>query len=474
MLQGLGVRPSRSLVSRRRVSQWLLRLACAAALSLPALATRGAADPPPAGDEAAARSPRKQSPDTTYVQLRGLERVPDEGSAADAVARALLFVPRTLLDALTLSMAYGAYVGTESSVPRVLHEVLTFDEGRLGIHPLVSVSSGSRAEFGAELAYRVPGFGAGVSGLYGNADNWGAKFDVVTEFTAGQVPCKIRGNAFISERDDLEFHGFGPSPQSDPRNPFLQGTEFVLFDQRLTRAAIAATARPWALMQFFYNGFYQERDTSDFHLDGIANSNNPALDEKHEQFYQEVGFRFDTRKNERKITPGFRLEAYAGLSNGIGDDRGRFRRLGVDVAPYVPVLGRDRLLVPRFLLDTVDDLNEDQPLAFTDYPRQPTFRGASRTQLLRTDLFSAVPSLEYRWPLTHNVSGHLFLDYLMVGDSVSHLTFHDAPYAYGVGFAIQGARSEVGRIAVSSGSEGVRLMIDVGLGFHVSDRTHWL
>jgi hypothetical protein len=43
--------------------------------------------------------------------------VPDEGSAPHAVARALLFVPRTLLDALTYSVAYGAYVGTESSVP---------------------------------------------------------------------------------------------------------------------------------------------------------------------------------------------------------------------------------------------------------------------------------------------------------------------------------------------------------------------
>jgi outer membrane translocation and assembly module TamA len=93
---------------------------------------------------------------------------------------------------------------------------------------------------------------------------------------------------------------------------------------------------------------------------------------------------------------------------------------------------------------------------------------------LRTDLFSAVPSLEYQWPLTHNVGGHLFLDYLLVADSVKHLSFADAPYAYGAGISIQGFRSEVGRIAVSTGSEGWRLMIDVGLTSHVSDRNHWL
>jgi hypothetical protein len=454
-----------------------LQVACCTALLVPALACRAATDPPPAGNEASTPTASDFGADTTYARLRGLEEVPKEGGAPYPVARALLFLPRTLLDALTFSMAYGAYVGTESSVPKRVEEILTFDQGRFGIHPLLSVSSGSRAEFGAEVAYRVPGFGASVSGLYGNSENWGAKLDVVSEFKAGGIPFKILGTSFINERDGFEFHGFGPSPQTDPRNQFLQGTgaEFVDYDQRLTRTSVAATARPWTIMQFFYTGLYQERAVSDFRDDhGVSVDNNPATNQTSKQFYQEVGFRFDTRKYERKITPGFRLEAYAGLSNGVGNDQGRFRRLGVDVAPYVPVLKRDRILVPRFILDTVDDLNEDQPLIFTDYPRQPTFRGASRTQLLRTDLFSAVPSLEYRWPLTHNVSGHLFIDYLMVGDSVRHLTFHDAPYAYGVGIAIQGARSEVGRIAVSGGSEGVRLMIDLGLTTHVSDRTRWL
>jgi hypothetical protein len=331
--------------------------------------------------------------------------------------------------------------------------------------------------YGAEVAYRVPGFGASVSGLYGNAENWGAKCDVVSEFKAGQVPFKIRGQAFINDRDDYEFFGFGSSPQSDTRNQFLDvaGTEFVIYDQRLTRCSLAATARPWTVLQFYYSGLYQERAVSDFRNEReVRFSNEPAANRTNEQIYNEVGFRFDTRRYERKISPGFRLESYVGLSNGLGSDKGRFRRWGVDVAPYIPVLKRDRLLVPRLIFDTVDDSSEEQPLAFTDYPRQPAFRGASRTQLLRTDLFSAVPSLEYRWPLTHNVSGHLFTDYLMVADSARHLTFRDAPYSYGVGIAIQGRLSEIGRIAVSSGSEGVRFMLDIGLGTHVSDRLRWL
>jgi hypothetical protein len=419
-----------------------------------------------------------RDPDAEYQRLRGLETLPQEGSTGDAIARALLFVPRTLLDALTWSMAYGAYVGTESSVPQYVSELLTFDEHRIGIHPLVSISTGSTTAFGAELAYRVPKFGASVSGLYGNRDTWAARCDLVSEFSGWGVPFKLRGRAGIHQRDDFEFFGFGPSPQDDPRNVFLQqtGAEFVGYSQRLTRFSLATTARPWRNLQLFYSGFYQERGLNEFHDEhGNRPTGDPAaVNQNNEQFYQEGGFRFDTRPDEGRIAPGFRLEAYAGLSNGVQDDKGRFRRLGVDIAPYIPVLERNRVLVPRFILDTVDDLSEEQPLAFTDYPRQPAFRGASRTQLLRTDLFSAVPSLEYQWPLTHNVSGHLFMDYLMVADSMQHLTFRDAPYAYGIGISIQGPRSEIGRMAVSAGSEGVRFMLNLGLGSHVSDRMHWL
>jgi hypothetical protein len=483
---------SRHIPHRRRARcpAWVLAASCGLAFA-PAVQSRAATTQSPtaadssttaakSGGSTTAATSETRDPDGSYESLRGLESLPKEGSAGYPVARALLFVPRKLLDAITYSMAYGAYVGTESPVPRVLEEWLTFDQRRIGIHPLLSFSTGSTTAFGAEVAYRVPHFGASVTGLYGNRDNWGTRFDLVGEFTGWGVPFKLRSRAGIADRDDYEFFGFGPSPKEDPRNTFLAatGSDHVIFSQRLTRFSIGATARPWRDLQFFYSGFYQERGVSDFHdehgITDFGGGLSATVNQTNRQVYQELGFRFDTRQSERRISPGIRLEGYAGIANGVQNDKGRFRRLGVDVAPYIPVLKRNRVLVPRFLLDTVDDLSEDQPLAFTDYPRQPSFRGASRTQLLRTDLFSAVPSVEYQWPLTHNVSGQIFLDYLMVADSMSHLTVRDAPYAYGAGIAIQGALSEIGRIAVSTGSEGVRLMIDFGLSTHVSDRLHWL
>ena len=153
----------------RRSSAWL-RAWWRAALFGAVLPLRAvlAADPTPDPAPSTAPAPRPRNADAQYEQLRGLEQLPKEGSPAQTLARALLFVPRTALDALTYSMAFGAYVGAESDVPVRLQEILTFGHSPVGIHPLLSLSSGSRTEYGAEIAYRRSPLGAALAGLYGD------------------------------------------------------------------------------------------------------------------------------------------------------------------------------------------------------------------------------------------------------------------------------------------------------------------
>ncbi len=305
---------------------------------------------------------------------------------------------------------------------------------------------------------------------------------MVSEFEPGSVPVKLSFSAFLNNRDDFEFFGFGSDPLNDPRSHFEPDapSDHGVYAQRLPRVSMVLAARVRPRWQLSWTSFYQERRVSDpggadgEQLDQTFDvSAVPGADRKGRQVYEEASVRFDTRKVDQRITPGFRFDAYAGLSFGVSEDESRFRRLGVDVAPYIPIIRNDRIIVPRLVLDTVDDLNEDFPVSFADYPRQPTFRGAPRTRLLRTDEVSAVPSLEYRWPLSNVLNGNLFIDYLLVADSVSDLSFANAPYAWGAGFVIQGARSELARLAVSSGSEGLRIMVELGSGAHISDRTRW-
>jgi hypothetical protein len=414
--------------------------------------------------------------------LRGLEHEPSEGSAALTAINATLFVPRTVLGGLLYSFAYGAYVGTESPWPARVEEWLTFYHGRIGIHPLLSVGSGSTTGYGAELAYRVPSFGAAVSGRYGDEENWDTKFDVVSEFGARRLPLKLSFSGFVNHRDDYEFFGFGSDPRRDSRNHFQPEapSDHGVYAQRLPRVSMVLAARVTPPLLLSWTSFYQERHVSDPKgSDGdrlgqtFDASTLPGANQKSRQIYEEASARFDTRATDRTISGGLVVDAYAGVSIGVGDDESRFRRLGIDVMPYIPILRHDRVIAPRFILDTVHDLDDDVSISFADYPRQPAFRGAPTTRLLRTDEISAVPSLEYKWPLINVLNGNLFVDYLLVAPSVSDLSFGGAPYAVGGGLVVQSEGSELGRLSVAGGSEGLRILIELGTGAHLSDRTRW-
>ncbi|MFQ5752472.1 MAG: hypothetical protein ACE5HI_10785, partial [bacterium] len=194
---------------------------------------------------------------------------------------------------------------------------------------------------------------------------------------------------------------------------------------------------------------------------------------KGQQIYNEIAARYDTRKYRGQISPGVRVEGYAGLSIGVASDDRRFSRTGVDAALYIPVIKQTRLIVPRVIFDLVDNLNDAVPISFAEYPRQLAFRGISSTNLLRSDKISLLSSLEYQWPLTYNLGGHLFVDNLVVSDSFDNLTLANTPYAYGFGIDLHGADSELARFTISNGSEGLRFFLTVGLSNHTSDRTKW-
>src|SRR5262245_25281789 len=104
-----------------------------------------ASTPAPAGTDA----------DTELLRLRGLEQEPPgDGGAGRAVANALLFLPRTLLDGLLYSGAYGAHVANETSLPQYVSEITSFYHQRIGVRPLISFSTGATFDFGLEVAYR--------------------------------------------------------------------------------------------------------------------------------------------------------------------------------------------------------------------------------------------------------------------------------------------------------------------------------
>ena len=110
----------------------------------------------------------------------------------------------------------------------------------------------------------------------------------------------------------------------------------------------------------------------------------------------------------------------------------------------------------------INNLNTDVPVAFTEYPRHQTFRGLSERNILRTDKYLFVPSIEYIWPLSINLGGHLFIDYLLVTDELNKISINNAPYAIGFGIDFHVINEELEKFEISFGSEGIHLSLDVG------------
>lgn len=422
-----------------------------------------------------------------YRQLRGLEKDrKDYTTPFRTAANVLLFVPRTIFSGVLYTTGYGPHLIDDSDFIEKFDDFFYLYQKEIGWYPVFDFSSGSPLAYGATVFYRQKPFGISAGGYYANQSLWKAKIRLLEAFRIGHSVLQLNLSGSILTRDDYKFHGFGADPENDRRNSFRpdRNDDFGIYQQRLSRVLLVIGLRPSARWQFFYTGYYQERkieSPGSQDPDNIGNAfdinNIPGLSAGKpnigKQVYNEISVRFDTRRYRGQISPGVRLEGYVGLSEGVGSDESRFTRAGGNAALFLPVIKHNRLIVPRVVFDMIDNRNDDVPISFAEYPRQPTFRGASRKRLLRTDEISVVPSFEYQWPLTFNVGGHLFVDYLLVSNSIDKLTFRKAPYAIGFGFDVHSEDSELARFTFSGGSEGLRFQFTVGLSGYSTDRSRW-
>ena len=175
-----------------------------------------------------------------------------------------------------------------------------------------------------------------------------------------------------------------------------------------------------------------------------------------------------------KLTdPGLRAEVFAGQKLGTLNDSGNLLISGFDVTAFINVIHKGRFLIPRTVLTAIVQTDEDVRIAFVDYPRHPAFRGISSKALLRNDNYSVLNSLEYQWPLTYNLKANLFFDHLMVGHTLDKITLREAPWVAGFGLEAHNPYSELTRIYVGYGSQGIVVKATFGFSSRYKDRTDW-
>lgn len=329
------------------------------------------------------------------------------------------------------------------------------------------------------LFYRAGRWDAEAQGGYSGSDKWETHAEAGYQWRQGEAVWSVALGGLVERDDDLQFFGFGARPREDGRNPFLadvaarQGTYFQRREQ-LRLGLVFQPATQWAWM---FSSFYQKRAVEDplRERDGLGKvfdlERLPGAQQPTEQWYTELSAVLDTRPSPERIVPGMRLEGYAGLAEGVRGDPSRSWRAGADLAFFVPVIQTTRILVPRLVVDQVENLDDGIPLAFTEFPRHPLFRGVSARKLLRTDNWSLLSSLEYQWPVAPTLGGHLFVDYLLVADEPAGFSPGGGAWAVGWGLDLHTEERGLAGVEVATGSQGFRFLLTAGFSGDSDERS---
>lgn len=414
-------------------------------------------------------SPRVKYSD--YLSFRGIEREENHGDDKfRSFLNILFFIPRKTIDGILFSSIYGARLLIGSKEIERADDFFLKAPKTLVWTPVLFVNSDFRPVVGLSLLYRKNRFGSYISGKYTAQHKWKMAGDITYTITKRLGIWKLRMSALIDEDDDRKYYGIGAEPGKDERSHFLPGntSKYGIYSQRSESFGVTLGFRPAYSWELFIsssrkNRFLKNEGFGDPLIGDVVDLSRLEGGQSINQWYNELAFRFDTRRFRGRFSKGVLIDGYVGISNGVGEDKSRFLRSGMGLAAFFPVLRQHRFLVPRILFDMVSNLNDNVGISFTEYPHVKEFRGTSHRSLLRTDLFTLLPSLEYQWPLSNNFNAHLFFDYFMVARDLHKFSTGNGLWAVGLGFDYHTFEEEVIRIELITGSNNFRISFNFGL-----------
>lgn len=391
-----------------------------------------------------------------------------------------LYIPREAVKGILSSTGKSASVIYDEKFIARAEEFFFILDKRVGWFPSILLSSGFSPYYGLNLFYRDDSKSVLVGGRYRNRYKSGlqAKFNynVIINEKIWQLSLLSLSDRF----NDQSFFGFGANPQTDSRNNFkVASEEFGRYFQKRIKFQAVLGFRPSEELELFYTSFYQKREIGDSAIgsstieDVFDVALLPGVGVEGKQLYNEFSFKYDTREFKESISSGKMFGGYVGYSRGVWGDKSKFLRMGLDVVGFIPIIKKNRIIVPRLIVDKIDNLDDDIPISFAEYPRQRAFRGVSSRNLIATDNISFIPSLQYEWPLAYLLTGQLFSDFIIVSEDLSSLTLDNSRWAIGFGLVLHQGRSETGKFEIAYGSEGVKLQFGFGSPLHNNERTDW-
>lgn len=387
-----------------------------------------------------------------------------------------LYLSRRLYVGVVYTFRYGV-AAVEPERILQLKDFFDIPKSPWGWYPIIVGTSYYRVKLGAKLYYRSPTYGGSAEASAAGLDKWSSRVRMTLRNASEQQVRQMNVTLMRREDDDMLYYGFGPNPEKDPRSHFKPGTdeEYGVFHHDLQQGQVILGLRTGRNYEFRGTWILQRREI--FHDLERDNSLNRVFDVDAlpggkgvlRDIYQEIAFRFDNTSGQEGR--GLAMELYGGVADGLGDGR-QFLRYGIDTHAYIRMF-RSHYLVPRLVTNVVRNLASETPLAFTDYPRHPTFRAASDRKIVRSDNIVMVPALDIHNRLTPNITARVFTDYLLATPSLDKLQAGRGVVGVGMGLVLYTSYADVAGIIVSYSELGPRLSLFVGTEPNRNERSRW-
>lgn len=414
------------------------------------------------------------SPEEVYLFVRGLEQAEEKGfNPFRPVGRFLYFLPKQISYGIRYASGYGAGLINDPKFIETIEDFFFSDDKSFGWYPIANFTSGLRPRIGANIFYKYNKFRILVRGKIADEEKYQSELRLSYRLKSGNNIWRFTLSGISEYDDDQLFYGIGADPRTDERSFFLPepAFDYGIYFQNQQKLQLVIGNRPAPNWEYYLTSTFLWRKIHDSHEvdQSIAESFNlaqlPGLNCISRIFYNELAFRFDTSEENKFLSSGIKIEAYAGISRDFCNSNGTLLKTGIDALGNIPLIQDNRILVPRIVMNRIRNLSSGTPIPFVDYPRHPEYRGITERKLLRTDLLSLVPSVEYMWPLSFNLGGHLFFDQLLVAPRFNKLSLKNAPWALGIGIDFHSIDGELAKFITAYGSEGFHFSFNAGWSF---------
>ncbi|MCG8421854.1 MAG: outer membrane protein assembly factor [Proteobacteria bacterium] len=397
---------------------------------------------------------------------------PLPGRTRRAILRYLLFIPRWAFTILMAPPRGAMWVYERYSLQTRFEDIFMNTEKTLGVFPLASYESGFGVGGGALFFYRDLFGKRGqlrLSGTYGGLERQRYVASISTGDLLGErVEVRFEASYRLllnqlffgyGTRDMVESTGGAPI---DPRDAAVR-TRYRHEDMKgavKVSVEFSDVARARLATALTRVDFRRARDTDGpdaadvYDIDALVGYRSGLR-----SLYNELELVFDTRRPTATLVPpaapatGWRGEAFIGYQLGVVDDPSNFFRYGFDVRRHIDLYAGDRVLVLRAFVDSV--IGDTGDIPFHSLPRlggPRALRGYQRNRF--RDRTAGFVSAEYRYPISRNALGFLYIDAGSVWPGIDAIDTDAIGLGYGGGFQLHGRHTFLARIQVLASADG--------------------